>query len=153
MKSGLLPMVVILLIAGGAAHAQYPANSIGPAYIAEDLFGINYERSISPWFSIDVLAATAGRLDFGGVRLVLSRDEPSFQFRPSLGMCVIRGEYDEGDDAGEHSPWFGFIWPGIGINYRSGRISGTLDLGAIYGNTGEDDETYAVLSTSVMYMF
>jgi hypothetical protein len=148
-----IPFLALFALMASTAHAGYPANSIGPAYIAEDLFGINYERSISPLFSIDVLAATAGRLDFGGVRLVLSRDEPSFQIRPSLGMCVIRGEYDEGDDAGEHSPWFGFIWPGIGINYRNGHLSGTLDLGAIYGNTGEDDEAYAVLSTAVMYMF
>jgi hypothetical protein len=39
--------LVLLTILVPKAHAKRPANSIGPAYIAEDLFGINYERSIS----------------------------------------------------------------------------------------------------------
>jgi len=136
----------------GTSDAGAPPNSIGPAYIADALFGINYERSISPLFCVDALAATSGRIDFGGLRLVLSRDEPSFQVRPSLGMCMVRGRPDD-EDADSNSPWFGFVWPAIGFGERFGRISATEDIGLIYGNTGEEDNAYPALSAALMYMF
>lgn len=151
--TGIPAMIVSIFLFCGSASAAFPANSIGPAFIADRLFGLNYERAISPWFGIDVLGATSGKIDFAGMRLMLSRQDPAFQVRPSLGMCMVRGEYDEGESE-EDSPWFGFIWPGLGINYRAaGHLSVTLDLSAIYGNTGEDDEIFGALSAALMYMF
>src|SRR5512136_2468956 len=107
-------LFAVAIALAGAARAGYPANSLGPAYIAEDLAGINYERSISNWFSLDALVASSGRIDFGGVRLVLARTEPSFQIRPSVGICMVRGKTDEGDQD-SNTPWFGFLWPSLGI--------------------------------------
>jgi hypothetical protein len=138
----------------GQAQAAHPPNSIGPAWIAEDLFGVNYEHALSSLFSIDALACTSGDIDFGGMRLVLSKAEPSFQIRPSLGICMVRGELDEPEQEDSHGPWYGFIWPGIGVDYRTGCVSTTADISVIYGNTGQDeDEGYGALSASVMYMF
>lgn len=154
-----IPVLLVLaasaLLLRGTAGAGYQPNSIGPAWLAEDLFGINYERSVSPLLAVDALAATNGEIDFGGLRLMISKPDPAFQVRPSLGMCIIRGEYDDGVSEDEESPWFGFVWPGLGICLRAaGHFSADLDLSAIYGNTGEDEEeVYGVLSASLMYMF
>jgi hypothetical protein len=143
---------VVAISLAGMARAGDLSNSIGPAYIAEDLVGINYERAISHWFCLDALAASSGDIDFGGVRLVLSRTEPSFQIRPSLGICMVRGKTDEGDPD-PHTPWFGFLWPSLGMHGSKGHFAGTIDFGLIYGNTGEEDEAYGVLSASLMYRF
>jgi hypothetical protein len=147
-----IPVLMLLCLAAGDTSAGCPANAAGPAWIAKDLFGLDYERSISGWFSIDVLACTSGDIDFVGMRLMISRDEPVFQIRPSLGMCMIRGN-DEMGGPEPHSPWFGFVWPGIGINQRIGPVSATFDISVVYGNTGEEDEAYGALSAAVMYMF
>lgn len=148
-----LPLV-LLLVCGAASHA-YPSNSLGLGYVAENLFGLNYELAVSNWFGVNALAATSGEIDVVGMRLMLSRAEPSLQVRPSLGLCMVRGEYDEENEEEEdESPWFGFVWPGLGLNYRfAGRFSAVADISAIYGDTGEGDEVYGVLSAALMYMF
>jgi hypothetical protein len=143
---------LVSLAAVSCAMAGLPSapNSLGLGYIAEDLFGLRYERAISGWFSAVILAASSGDIDFGGMQVILTGPSSRFRIRPALGACMVRGRVEDDPE----SPWYGFIWPSVGFEQMFSRFSATADIGMIYGDAGEEDgEVYPVLTASVMYRF
>jgi hypothetical protein len=157
----LFPALVMLLISGqisGQSNEDSddrpctdgPMNSLGPVWVATDLFGIGYERSLSGWFSLGVLACSSGETGFAGARVLLGRKGESIQLRPSLGFCMERREYSS--DPG-HAKVRWFVWPGLGLSGRLGRFSVSLDFSAASQGVGWEDEGIIVISTALMYMF
>lgn len=146
----MVSVAVLAAFSGAMAGSVTAPNSVGLGYIAEDLFGLRYERSISDWFSAGVLIASSGDIDFGGMQVILTGPSSRFRIRPALGACMVRGRVEDDPE----SPWYGFIWPSVGFEQIIGRFSGAADIGMIYGDAGEEDgEVYPVLTAAVMYRF
>ena len=147
--------LALVLASSSDAGEPYPRNSLGPAALVQGLYGLSYERAVSRMFCINAMVCTSGDVDFIGTRLMLSRDDTAMLIRPSVGFCIVRGRAS--DSAGsDKSPWFGLIWPGIGINARTGDISIALNASAGYGANspgGSLDDSFLTFSGALMYMF
>jgi hypothetical protein len=152
----LMPVLVSLLITVSGVAEEYPLNSVGPAAIVMSAFtfGLSYERAVSHYFCLNAVASTSGDVDFGGVRLMLSRNDTALHFRPSIGFCMGRSRSSD-EPSSYKSPWMGLFWPGIGINARSHRISTSIDLSACYNaKTGSSfEDNHLTISATIMYMF
>lgn len=125
-------------------------NSLGPVFVAIDLFGIGYERSVSEWFSLGIMACSSGETDFAGVKMLLSNRSAGLQLRPSLGFCADRRD-DRHASGQTDIRWF--VWPGLGLFGRFGRISVSADFSAGSQGPGIPDDGIIIISTALMYMF
>lgn len=75
--------------------------------------------------------------------------------RPSAGFAIIRGRSSEATNENK-SPWYGFIWAGIGFSIRSGEFSVSLDASAEYGSNdtgGSLGDSFQTIYGAVIDMF
>jgi len=151
---GFVLLFGLLALSAAGEAKEYPPNSIGPAVMIQGVYGISYETVCSKHFCLNAMICTSGRIDFTGARIMLSRSDTSVQLRPSAGFFLARAGSSD-DPSGHKSPWTGFIWPGIGLNLRTGRISTSIDASSAIGprSSGSLGENFLTVSISLMYMF